>query len=137
MSAFRAFTRSYMVVLSDCPLPGYEPTSYSKLNEELDTTVQLTKSNEENRVISNEGITPASGFQVPASRFRVPTPGSGSLPPGLGPFPWVWVPASSLRLLGRHVYNSTYWLRPLSPAHQQGPSTLTEAPRYIMLTAAY
>ncbi|KAF2615749.1 hypothetical protein F2Q70_00011453 [Brassica cretica] len=37
----------------------------------------------------------------------------------------------------QHVYNSTYWLRPLSPAHQQGPSTLTEAPRYIMLTAAY
>ncbi|KAF3536205.1 hypothetical protein F2Q69_00023032 [Brassica cretica] len=37
----------------------------------------------------------------------------------------------------QHVYNSTYWLMPRSPAHQQGPSTLTEAPRHIMLTAAY
>ncbi|KAF3546830.1 hypothetical protein DY000_02006591 [Brassica cretica] len=37
----------------------------------------------------------------------------------------------------QHVYNSPYWLRPRSPAHQQGPSMLTEAPRHIMLTAAY
>ncbi|KAF3597902.1 hypothetical protein DY000_02021359 [Brassica cretica] len=36
-----------------------------------------------------------------------------------------------------HIYSSTYWLRPRSPAHQQGPSMLTEAPRHIMLTAAY
>ncbi|KAF2583528.1 hypothetical protein F2Q68_00004746 [Brassica cretica] len=64
--------------------------------------------------IFHEEITPASGFQVPTSRFRVPAPRSGSLPPGLGP-------TSSVRLPGRHVYNSTYWLRPRSPAHQQGP----------------
>ncbi|KAF2560493.1 hypothetical protein F2Q70_00017436 [Brassica cretica] len=65
---------------------------------------------------------PGSGFLPPGSGFL--PPGSGSLPPGLGP-------------CLRHVYNSTYWLRPRSPAHQQGPSMLTEAPRHIMLTAAY
>ncbi|KAH0903436.1 LOW QUALITY PROTEIN: hypothetical protein HID58_042939 [Brassica napus] len=32
--------------------PGYEPTSYSKFNKELDTMVRLTKSYEENHVIS-------------------------------------------------------------------------------------
>ncbi|KAF2591457.1 hypothetical protein F2Q70_00039197 [Brassica cretica] len=37
----------------------------------------------------------------------------------------------------QHVYNSNYWLRPQSLAHQQGPSMLTEAPRHIMLTTAY
>ncbi|KAF2621034.1 hypothetical protein F2Q68_00038721 [Brassica cretica] len=44
---------------------------------------------------------------------------------------------SSLGDRGAHVYNSTYWLRPRSPAYQQGPSMLTEAPRHIMLTTAY
>ncbi|KAF3598327.1 hypothetical protein F2Q69_00035196 [Brassica cretica] len=37
----------------------------------------------------------------------------------------------------QHVHNSTYWLRPRSPAHQQDPSMLTEAHRRSMLTAAY
>ncbi|KAF3528387.1 hypothetical protein DY000_02040949 [Brassica cretica] len=37
----------------------------------------------------------------------------------------------------QHVYNSTYWFRPQSPAHQQGPSMLTEAHQHIVLTAAY
>ncbi|WZZ14826.1 hypothetical protein YC2023_107915 [Brassica napus] len=37
----------------------------------------------------------------------------------------------------QHVYNYTGWLRPRSPAHQQGPSMLTEAHRRSMLTAAY
>jgi len=82
--------------------PGYEPTSYSKFNKELDTMVKLTKSYEENcwGKIFHEEITPASGFQVPASRFwvsasrfRVHAPRSGSPPPGLGPRPRVWVPA--------------------------------------------
>ncbi|KAF3494705.1 hypothetical protein DY000_02052993 [Brassica cretica] len=47
----------------------------------------------------------------------------------------VFDPNSSHTL--QHIYNSTYWLRPRSPAHQQGPSMLTEAHRHIMLTAAY
>ncbi|KAF3571830.1 hypothetical protein F2Q69_00059540 [Brassica cretica] len=92
---------------------GYEPTSYSKYNNELDTMVKLKKSYEENHVIS---------FRLPGSGFL--PPGSGVLPSGLGPCP-------------RHVYNSNYWLRPQSLAHQQGPSMLTEAPRHIMLTTAY
>ncbi|KAF3485368.1 hypothetical protein F2Q69_00051969 [Brassica cretica] len=37
----------------------------------------------------------------------------------------------------QHVYKSILWLRPRSPAHQRGPSMLTEAHRHIMLTAAY
>ena len=84
-----------------------KPTSYSKFNK-LDTMVRLTKSYEENHVISclqtwNQKIkgklleknipwrdyssfwVPASRFQVHATRFRVPTPVSGPLPPGLGP----------------------------------------------------
>ncbi|KAF2571804.1 hypothetical protein F2Q70_00002919 [Brassica cretica] len=65
-------------------------------------------------------------IRIEGSRLQVP-----------GSCPRVRVPAYSLRLPGRHVYNSTYWLRPRSPAHQHGPAMLTEAPRHIMLTAAY
>ncbi|KAF3514584.1 hypothetical protein F2Q69_00007518 [Brassica cretica] len=72
--------------------------------------------------IFHEEITPASKFLPPGSGFL--PPGSGFLPPGLVP-------------CLRHVYNSTYWLRLRSPAYQQGLSMLTEAPRHIMLTAAY
>ena len=46
--------RKYIWALSTIKFdgPGYDPTSYSNLNEELDTTVQLRKSYEENHVIS-------------------------------------------------------------------------------------
>ncbi|KAH0867657.1 hypothetical protein HID58_074679 [Brassica napus] len=46
--------RKYIRALSTIKFdgPGYEPTSYSKLNEDLDTTVQITKSYEEKNVIS-------------------------------------------------------------------------------------
>ncbi|KAF3497710.1 hypothetical protein DY000_02053556 [Brassica cretica] len=151
MSALRAFTRSYMVVLPDYPLPGHQNQGPYISNQAVNPFRPRTK---------NKGQTvgekyfmkrllqlPASRFRVPASRFRGPTLGSGSLPPGLGP-------ASGFRLPGRadsggyyrpgedicslqHVYNSNYWLRPQSLAHQQGPSMLTEAPRHIMLTTAY
>ncbi|KAF3592917.1 hypothetical protein DY000_02023491 [Brassica cretica] len=36
-----------------------------------------------------------------------------------------------------HVYNSTYWPRPRSPAHRQGHSMLIKAYRSSMLPAAY
>ena len=71
-----------------------ELTSYSKLNKELDTTVQIMRSYEEDHVISylqtwnlkirgkllgkNNPWRDYSSFQVHASDFRGPTPGSGS-----------------------------------------------------------
>ncbi|KAF2608240.1 hypothetical protein F2Q68_00043865 [Brassica cretica] len=90
---------------------------------------------------------PAFGFQCPASglgfgvlvgkilRYRIspdPRQDTGLLVPD-GKYSGSGEDICSLQ----HVYNSTYWLKPRSPAHQQGPSMLTEAPRHIMLTAAY
>ncbi|KAF2607703.1 hypothetical protein F2Q68_00043112 [Brassica cretica] len=60
-----------------------ETTSYSKLNKELDTTVQLMRSYEEN--------------QVPASDFQGPTPGSGPCLRLPGSYPRGQGPASSFR----------------------------------------
>ncbi|KAH0936361.1 hypothetical protein HID58_013478, partial [Brassica napus] len=90
--------------------------------------------------IFHEEITPASVFRVPAPRVRVPASGHGSLPPGLGPSSvfqatlreadprCYYRPGKDICSL-QHFYNSTDWLRPRSPAHQQGPSMLTEAHR--------
>ncbi|KAF3559242.1 hypothetical protein F2Q69_00013684 [Brassica cretica] len=89
MFTLRAFTKSYIAVLPDSPLPGHPnqrsyisnqaanpftpsaSTSENDQQRQRDTTVQLIKFYEESHV-------PVPRVRVPASGSRVPAPRSGT-----------------------------------------------------------
>ncbi|KAF3515329.1 hypothetical protein F2Q69_00005491 [Brassica cretica] len=77
----------------------------------------------------------SSTLQPPRQGFPPRGPSSSTSSQPMNPY-YYYQPDDKICSL-QHVYNSTCWLRPRSPAHQRGPSMLTKAHRHIMLTVAY